>query len=198
MKKIIRISETDLKKIVKRVISEQDENYKKNVKNVIKSINEYDTGLLEKSISPKIVNQKIFKIFEDDKKPLWTPLIKVSTLKKNRDSNERYWGINVNKNEDDDIKLAEILINNGANINDKDRNGHTALHYCVYYKNYKLMEFLVNNGADMDVQDNNGNTPLQLSIMRKYDNFSKFLINNGADKNIKNFNGENVFNYENQ
>lgn len=169
-----------------------------NVKNVIKSINEYDTGLLEKSISPKIVNQKIFKIFKDDKKPLWASLIKVSTLKKDRDSNERYWGINVNKNEDDDIKLAEILINNGANINDKDRNGHTALHYCMYYKNDKLMEFLVNNGADMDVQDNNGNTPLQLSIMRKYDNFSKFLISNGADKNIKNFNGENVFNYENQ
>lgn len=166
---------------------------------IITSIKTYDLDLLQKSISPDTVNEKIFKIFEDDSKPLWTPLIKVSTLKNYREDKKKYDGITINKNEDDDCKLAQIIIDNGANINDKDRNGNTALHYAIYYKNYKLMELLVNNGADVNVQDNNGSTPLHLAIKRseKYfeDYYSKFLIDNNADKDIKDNNGENYFNF---
>jgi ankyrin repeat protein len=166
-----------------------------NISDVISSINNYDTILLKKSISTKIVNKQIFKIFVDDKKPLWTPLIKISTLKKYREDDERYNGSKVDKDENDDCDLAKIIIDNGADLNTQDRNGNTALHYCVYYRNYKLMELLVKEGANINIQDNNGNTPLQLSVMRKYNNFSDFLIKNGADKTIKNFNGENLFNY---
>jgi len=164
---------------------------------IITSIKNYDLDLLQKSTSPEIVNEKIFKIFPDDSKPLWTPLIKVSTLKKDREDKKRYDGITIKKNEDADCKLAQILIDNGANINDKDRNGNTALHYCIYYKNYKLMELLVNNGADVNVQDNNGSTPLHLAIKKNYANgrhnedyYTKFLIDNKADRYIKDNNGE--------
>lgn len=174
---------------------EQNTDKNVNISDVISSINNYDTDLLKKSISPTIVNKKIFKIFDDDTQPLWTSLIKISTLKKYREDNERYNGISTNKNEDDDCKLAKIIIDNGADLNTKDRNGNTALHYCVYYRNYKLMELLIKEGVDVNIQDNNGNTTLQLSLMRGYINFSNFLVNNGADKSIKNFNGENFYNY---
>ncbi len=126
---------------------------------------------------------------------MWTPLIKISTLKKDREDDYRYYGKPITKSEKNDIELAKVVIDNGANIDDKDRNGHTALHYCIYYKNYELMVFLINNGANVNIQDNNGNTPLIISLNRCYENFTDFLINNGADKNIKNFNGENFYNY---
>lgn len=166
-------------------------------RDIIAAINNYDLDLLEKSISTEIVNDKIFP----DSDPLWTPLIKVATLRKDR-AKQRYVGIKTNKNEDDDCKLAQILINNGADINTKDKSGNTPLHYCIYYKNYKLMKLLVNNGADVNVHDNNGRTPLHLAIASNFvkgrheiDNYCNFLISNGADREIKDKNGETYFCY---
>ena len=166
-----------------------------NISDFISSINNYDIELLKKSVNPSIVNKQIFKIFDDDKTPLWTPLTKISTLKKQREDDNRYNGKPITKSEKNDVELAKVVIDNGANIDDKDRNGNTALHYCVYYKNYELMKYLVDNGANVNIQDNNGNTPLMLALKHGYKNFSDFLIDNGADKNIKNFNDENFFNY---
>lgn len=169
-------------------LNEASENL--NISDVISSINNYDIELLKKSLNPSIVNKQIFKIFDDDKKPLWTPLIKISTLKKQLENDNRYNGKPITKSEKNDVELAKVVIDNGADIDDKDRNGNTALHYCVYYKNYELMKYLVDNGANVNIQDNNGNTPLMLAVMRGYKNFSDFLIDNDANKNIKNFNGE--------
>ncbi len=166
-----------------------------NISDVIRSINTHDIELLKKCIDRSVVNKQIFKIFDDDEKPLWTPLIKISTLKKQREDDNRYNGKPITKFEKDDVELAKIVIDNGANIDTKDRNGHTALHYCVYYKNYELMQYLVYNGSNVNIQDNNGNTPLMLAVIQGAKNFSDFLIDNGADKNIKNFNGENFYDY---
>ena len=177
------------------IFNEHVENTSSSISDVINSINNYDIELLKKSLNLSIVNKQIFKIFDDDKKPLWTPLIKISTLKNQREYDNRYNGKPITKSEKNDVELAKVVIDKGANINYKDRNGNTALHYCVYYKNYELMKYLVDNGANVNAQDNNGNTPLILAIMRDFEKFSDFLIDNGADKNIKNFNGENFFNY---
>lgn len=166
-----------------------------NISDVISSINNYDIELLKKSLNLSIVNKQIFKIFDDDKKPLWTPLIKISTLKNKRENDNRYNGKPITKFGKNDVELAKVAIDNGADIDDKDRNGNTALHYCVYYKNYELMKYLVDNGANVNIQDNNGNTPLMLAVKMQPKNFSDFLIDNGANKNIKNFNGEDFFNY---
>lgn len=168
---------------------------KLNITDVRNSINNYDIELLKKSVNPSIVNKQIFKIFDDDKKPLCTPLIKISTLKKQREDDNRYNGKPITKSGKNDVELAKIVIDAGANIDEQDRNDNTALHYCVYCKNYELMKYLVDNGANVNIQDSNGNTPLMLAVTRGYKNFSDFLIDNGADKNTKNFNGENFYNY---
>ncbi len=110
--------------------------------NIIKAINNNDIKLLKESINSFNVNNKIFNIFDDDPIPLWTPLIKISTLKKQREDNYRYNGIIPTMNEKDDCELVNILIDSGVNLNEQDRNGNTALH-CIYYKNYYLMELLV-------------------------------------------------------
>ena len=66
---------------MRQIQSFNDHQEKLNIPDVRNSINNYDIELLKKSVNPSIVNKQIFKIFDDDKKPLWTPLIKISTLK---------------------------------------------------------------------------------------------------------------------
>lgn len=144
---------------------------------VVKSINRYDVESLRNSINASNVNSKIFTIFEDDDIPLWTPLIK-------------------KKSDRDDVDLARVVVEAGANINEKDRNGNTALHYCVYYKNYELADFLIKSGVDLDIQDNNGNTPLLLASYHSDKISSKLLIDNGSNKTIKNRNGESFFDFD--
>ena len=167
----------------KNLTFEQHTDKNLNISDFISSINNYDIELLKKSVNPSIVNKQIFKIFDDDKHPLWTPLTKISTLKKQREDDNRYNGKPITKSEKNDVELAKVVIDNGANIDDKDRNGNTALHYCVYYKNYELMKYLVDNGANVNIHDNNGNTPLMLAFKQGYKTFSDFLIDNGTDKN---------------
>lgn len=163
---------------------------------VVKSINRYDVESLRNSINESNVNSKIFTIFEDDDIPLWTPLIKISNLKDKRKSDLRYNGKSTKKSDRDDVDLARVVVEAGANINEKDRNGNTALHYCVYYKNYELADFLIKSGVDLDIQDNNGNTPLLLASYHSDKISSKLLIDNGANKTIKNRNGESFFDFE--
>lgn len=58
----------------KNLTFEQHTDKNLNMSNFISSINNYDIELLKKSVNPSIVNKQIFKIFDDDKNPLWTNL----------------------------------------------------------------------------------------------------------------------------
>ena len=56
------------------------------------------------------------------------------------------------------------LVELGANINDGDLHGSTALHHAVAGKELKLIEWLLENGADANVADDAGKTPLILAV----------------------------------
>ena len=159
------------------------------VNGIRQSIENYDAEALKTFINKGNANEKIFKIFEDDKKPLLTPLIKISLLKRKRREDDRYNGIPITKSESDDVQLASVVLETGANIDEQDRNGNTALHYCVYSQNAELLKFLLEKGANPNIQDNNGNTPLLLDV-KGNKKFTDELVSAGADKTIKNFNGE--------
>ncbi|GAH36728.1 unnamed protein product, partial [marine sediment metagenome] len=44
-------------------------------------------------------------------------------------------------------KIADSLINNGANVNAKDSDGHTPLHYAIRYDQRVVVELLEQHGA---------------------------------------------------
>jgi ankyrin repeat protein len=155
------------------------------------SILNYDLTTLKNIVNKKNVNEIIFKIFDDDKKPNWTPLIKVATLKKKREENLRYNGVVSSFNSNDDYKLAKLLINSGADLNYQDKNGNTALIYCVYYNNIKLLKLLIKSGADLNIKDNNGSSALIIAGYSNKFNIGDILIKSGADQTIKNNNGDN-------
>lgn len=76
---------------------------------------------------------------------------------------------------DDDLKVAQFLIDSGCDVNQQDINGCTALLICV--NNIPFATMLIKAGADPNIADNEGNTPLSKC---KKAGIKKLLIAAGA------------------
>ncbi|MBR4985307.1 MAG: ankyrin repeat domain-containing protein [Proteobacteria bacterium] len=92
------------------------------------------------------------------------------------------------------IEKIKSLIEAGADINAKDDNGKTPLHWCVSLRssNDDIAKLLIGAGADVNAKDNKGRTPLHWC--RKAD-IVKVLIGVGADVNAKDNDGKTWLHY---
>ena len=72
--------------------------------------------------------------------------------------------INMANDPDDYYVMIDELINRGANLNLKDKNGDTALHLAVVMGDTILIETLLESGADRTILNNNGQSPLDLAL----------------------------------
>jgi uncharacterized protein len=62
-----------------------------------------------------------------------------------------------------DLQSAEILINEGASINEKGENGFTPLHYAVEQGKTELVIFFIQHGADKNCKNDFCQTPAELA-----------------------------------
>ena len=62
-----------------------------------------------------------------------------------------------------DITVVELLLEYGANVDVRNKEGWTQLHRIAYYGNLQLLEVLLNHGADPHAQTDDGKTPIQLA-----------------------------------
>lgn len=76
---------------------------------------------------------------------------------------------------DDDLKVAQFLIDSGCDVNQQDINGCTAL--LIGVNNIPFATMLIKAGADPNIADNEGNTPLSKC---KKAGIKKLLIAAGA------------------
>jgi len=76
------------------------------------------------------------------------------------------------------------LIEKGADVHSKKRDGTTLLHLAVGGDNTELAKFLIDSGAKVNVKKRNGETPLHLAVFRNIE-LAKLLIDSGADVNAK-------------
>lgn len=70
------------------------------------------------------------------------------------------------------------LIRYGADLEVKDEDGWTALHFAAAIDSYKAVELLLKAGADANAMDNEENTPYDLSEDQKIDDLLKSAMKN--------------------
>jgi hypothetical protein len=88
-------------------------------------------------------------------------------------------------------KLHEIQkLVTRKNVNDKDENGKTLLHYASENGQIDIIKVLINVGAVIDAQDGGGRTSLFLASNADKKETVNVLLNKGADPNIKDSNGD--------
>lgn len=98
------------------------------------------------------------------------------------------------------LKLFERFLEDGVNVNEKDGEGRTALHYGAEYsfrhkEEFPFAEKLLSYKADINAKDNKGRTPLMLLIINGYSverlfPAVEFFVSHGADVSLTNNWGE--------
>jgi len=58
------------------------------------------------------------------------------------------------------ITLLQLILDNGADINEQNKKGKTALMLAIEYENKSIAEYLLQQGADVNIKDNEGGTAL--------------------------------------
>lgn len=85
----------------------------------------------------------------------------------------------------DDLKIAEILIDAGGEVDIEKVSQSTALHFATLHNNEKVIGFLLDSGMDVDLRDNQNRTPLFLaSLLNKDASHLRAigkLLDHGAD-----------------
>ncbi len=80
------------------------------------------------------------------------------------------------------IDIAALLIEQGADVDETDHFGNTALHLALAYAD--LIQLLLENGADVNAKNAMGNTPLHLAVKDR--RAVETLLAAGAEVNARN------------
>jgi len=91
----------------------------------------------------------------------------------------------------DQLKIMQLLLNQGADVNSRDNGGCTPLHYSSFAPVERGMfgyttgtvegsRLLLEHGADIQAKDNEGKTPLQLALENDHHEMVDFLLAMGA------------------
>jgi Ankyrin repeats (3 copies)/Ankyrin repeats (many copies) len=88
-----------------------------------------------------------------------------------------------------DNALVQELIQANADVNAKDKEGKTALHWVARVGNTEILQCLLDNGANINLLEINGWTALRYAVAKGRLEIVACLITNGADINAKTHQG---------
>ena len=97
------------------------------------------------------------------------------------------------KQKDDEV--VKKIIRSGFNVNTKDNDGKTALHYAVANGNLEIINLLLNRGAKINAKAKDKRTPiwmLETDDENLVMTILRLLISKGADVNHQNDEGESL------
>ena len=89
------------------------------------------------------------------------------------------------------VALVALLLSNGADPNQRDEKGVTALHHAVVQGNGPMIiPVLIESGADVNAVDGNGMTPLVHAVVNDKPDLVELLVRLGAKSHIKTKEGQ--------
>jgi cytohesin len=95
------------------------------------------------------------------------------------------------------LTVVQAHLDAGANVNAKNEDGWTPLHFAAQYSHKEIVELLIANGADVKAMGESspvfswqgGFTPLHYAAVNGHEKIAELLIDNGAEVNVKNEDG---------
>lgn len=98
--------------------------------------------------------------------------------------------------EDNDTETLQQLIGDGANLEEKDSDGSTALQYAVMMGNLEAAEMLLEHGANVNTKDDWESTALMNAVFNSSDpEIVQLLLKHGADPSLKDSEGYTAYDY---
>lgn len=92
-------------------------------------------------------------------------------------------------------EIAQLLLAEGADPNEKDKNGRTALMAAAIKGQKAVAEFLLAKGADANARDSEGATPLMDAAWGGNPQTVKLLLQKGSDVNATDLDGLTALQY---
>lgn len=148
------------------------------------------------------INRNIYKMFKKQKKLEYYKYIEnISEMKPKKQNLYKFIGSNINDNPNNfymefDTKLMELLINNGANVNARDKDGNTPIIVAIIQSNKEAIEYLLNQKISVNTSKSKnrlGFKPLDLcirTITTSIDNFNLDTNDKAISSLIKEINTE--------
>ena len=87
------------------------------------------------------------------------------------------------------VEIANLLLQNGAELNARRDNGDTPLHDAADKGHVEITRLLLQNGAEVNSKSKWGNTPLHDAAWNGHEKISRLLLQNGANVNTKSISG---------
>ncbi|THD18925.1 putative ankyrin repeat domain protein [Fasciola hepatica] len=89
-----------------------------------------------------------------------------------------------------DLDTLKQLVREGANVNEQDEHGWTALHEFSSRNLSRLVAYLLRHGARVELVDRSGDTALHAAARGNHARVIRTLLRHGADPMLKNARGE--------
>jgi ankyrin repeat protein len=92
-------------------------------------------------------------------------------------------------------KIKEFLEENNGDVNEKDEDGNTLLHYAAKHNLIKLVWKLKKENADFSIVNSVGDTPLHVACKHHNLDVAEEIFRKYSRKNSKNLEGKKPLNY---
>jgi|SRR5438094_6800015 len=93
----------------------------------------------------------------------------------------------IKASEGNDIRRVTLLLEQGeVDIDAKNENGLTSLHFASWLGRLEIANLLLASGANIDAQTNKGNTPLHVACWNDRSQIVELLLRRGANVEIRN------------
>ncbi|KAL4438040.1 hypothetical protein ABPG77_004261 [Micractinium sp. CCAP 211/92] len=161
------------------------------LKEVMEDIEKNGQGAMMKYMQDEEVMSKLGRKFQEAMKdPQLQARLKSSAAAEGEQEEEEEPTVLSLASEGDVEGLKKLLAGEGVDVNERDDEGRSALHFASGYNELECMKVLLEAGADVNAVDANENTSLHYAAGYGNQEAAKLLLEKGADKAIKNAEGK--------